>query len=92
MVGLTGVWMTLFYQRADGTGDLLYAFRLVFGSAMVVSIVLGLTAILPQERQPPPRLDDARLRDRTRRGHADADPDGWGSWPSARRMSSATTS
>src|SRR4029450_6860036 len=46
MVGLTGVWMTLFYARAEGTGDLLYVFRLAFGSAMVVSIVLGLAAIL----------------------------------------------
>jgi hypothetical protein len=45
LVGLTGVWMTLFYPRAEGSGDLLYAFRLVFGSAMVVSIVLGLTEI-----------------------------------------------
>jgi uncharacterized membrane protein len=45
MVGLTGVWMTLFYQRAEGTGDLLAAFRLLFGSAMVVSIVLGVAEI-----------------------------------------------
>jgi hypothetical protein len=37
--------MTLFYPRADGTGDLLYAFRLLFGSAMVLSIVLGFAAI-----------------------------------------------
>ena len=29
-----------------GDGELLYAFRLLFGSAMVVSIVLGFTAIL----------------------------------------------
>ena len=45
LVGLSGLWMTLFYPRADGTGDLLYAFRLLFGSAMVVSIVLGFLAI-----------------------------------------------
>jgi uncharacterized membrane protein len=45
LVGLSAVWMTLFYSRADGTGDLLYAFRLLFGSAMVLSIILGFAAI-----------------------------------------------
>ncbi|CAN7763079.1 DUF2306 domain-containing protein [Paenibacillus sp. LjRoot153] len=45
VVGLSGVWMTLFYSRPPGTGDLLYAFRLLFGSAMVVSIILGFTTI-----------------------------------------------
>jgi uncharacterized membrane protein YozB (DUF420 family) len=49
LIGLTGVWMTLFYARAEGTGDLLYLFRLVFGSAMVVSIVLGVAAILRRD-------------------------------------------
>jgi uncharacterized membrane protein YozB (DUF420 family) len=49
LVGLTGVWMTLFYARAEGTGDLLYLFRLAFGSAMVVSIVLGVRAILRRD-------------------------------------------
>jgi hypothetical protein len=45
LVGLSGLWMTLFYARPDGTGELLHALRLVFGSAMVVSIVLGFAAI-----------------------------------------------
>ena len=45
LVGLSALWMTLFYPRADGTGELLYALRLLFGSAMVVSIVLGFAAI-----------------------------------------------
>jgi hypothetical protein len=45
LVGLSAIWMTLFYPRADGTGDLLYAFRLLFGSAMVLSIILGFAAI-----------------------------------------------
>ncbi len=45
LVALTGLWMTLFYPRPHGTGDLLYALRLLFGSAMVVSIVLGFAAI-----------------------------------------------
>ena len=45
LVGLSGLWMTLFYPRAAGTGDLLYALRLGFGSAMVAAIVLGFAAI-----------------------------------------------
>jgi uncharacterized membrane protein len=45
LVGLSGLWMTLFYIRQEGTGDLLFVFRLLFGTAMVVSIVLGLAAI-----------------------------------------------
>ena len=49
LVGLTGLWMTLFYAPPDGSGHLLYASRLVFGSAMVVSIVLGLAAILRRD-------------------------------------------
>ena len=45
LVGLSGLWMTLFYPWPDGDGALLYALRLVFGSAMVVAIVLGFTTI-----------------------------------------------
>ena len=37
--------MTLFYPRPDGASDLLYTFRLLFGSGMVLSIVLGYIAI-----------------------------------------------
>jgi hypothetical protein len=37
--------MTLFYPWPAGDGALLYALRLLFGSAMVGSIVLGFTAI-----------------------------------------------
>jgi hypothetical protein len=45
IVALSALWMTIFYPRPDGVGPLLTAFRLLFGSAMVVSIVLGVTAI-----------------------------------------------
>ncbi|WP_202916265.1 DUF2306 domain-containing protein [Paenibacillus mesophilus] len=45
LVGLSGLWMTLFYSRPAGTGELLYVLRLLFGSAMVVSILLGFAAI-----------------------------------------------
>ena len=41
----SALWMTLFYSPKPGTGDLLYLLRLVFGSAMVASLVLGFTAI-----------------------------------------------
>ena len=44
-VALTGLWMTLFYAQKEGTGDLLYVFRLLAASGMGVSIVLGVTAI-----------------------------------------------
>jgi uncharacterized membrane protein len=41
----SALWMTLLYQQKPGTGDLLYVFRLVFGSAMAACLVLGFTAI-----------------------------------------------
>lgn len=45
VAALSGLWMTLFYDRPPADGDLLTAFRLVFGTAMVVSIVLATFAI-----------------------------------------------
>ena len=45
LVGLSGLWMTLFYPWPAGDGALLYALRLLFGSAMVVSVILGVTTI-----------------------------------------------
>jgi uncharacterized membrane protein len=45
LVGLSGLWMTLVYPGANGSSALLYALRLLFGSAMVVSIILGWTTI-----------------------------------------------
>jgi uncharacterized membrane protein YozB (DUF420 family) len=41
----TGVAMTLFYEAQPDSGALLHVFRLVFGSAMAASLVLGLTAV-----------------------------------------------
>ena len=37
--------MTLAFPRKEGTSDLLYTFRLLFGSGMAASIILGLTSI-----------------------------------------------
>lgn len=45
LVGLSGVWMTLFYPYANGTSTLLYLLRLLFGTMMVLSIVLAFVAI-----------------------------------------------
>lgn len=45
VVALSGLWMTRFYQLPDHDGALLYGFRLLFGSLMVISIVLGVAAI-----------------------------------------------
>lgn len=44
VVAGSGLWMTLFYPGAPG-GDLLWSVRLVVGSVMAASIVLGFTAI-----------------------------------------------
>jgi len=44
-VALSGLWMTLGYPRQTGTGALLYVVRLGVGSAMAVSIALGLAAV-----------------------------------------------
>ncbi len=44
-VALSGLWMTLLYARKEGTGELLYLFRLIASSGMGISIVLGLAAI-----------------------------------------------
>ena len=41
----TGLWMAHFYPWPAGDGEMLYVLRLLFGSAMAVSILLGLKAI-----------------------------------------------
>jgi hypothetical protein len=44
-VALSGLWMTLFYPWPEGDGVILYGLRLLFGSAMLLSILLGVAAI-----------------------------------------------
>jgi uncharacterized membrane protein len=51
LVGLSALWMTVFYPWPDGDGALLFALRLLFGSAMVASIILGFTTIRRGEVQ-----------------------------------------
>jgi uncharacterized membrane protein len=45
VAALSGLWMAHFYPWPAGDGQILYAERLIFGTAMVVSICLGLYAI-----------------------------------------------
>jgi uncharacterized membrane protein len=45
LVGFSGLWMTLFYPYLEGPSDLLYVLRLFFGSAMVLSIIIGFISI-----------------------------------------------
>ena len=44
-VALSALWMTVVFPHKEGTGDLLYLFRLLFGAGMALSIILGLAAI-----------------------------------------------
>lgn len=44
-VAVSALWMTQFYPRQPGTGELAYLFRLAFGSGMAVSLVLGVNTI-----------------------------------------------
>ena len=45
IVALSGLWMTQFYPWPAGDGTAVYVERLVFGSAMLASLVLGINAI-----------------------------------------------
>ncbi len=45
IAALSGLWMAVFYAIVPADSPLLHAFRLFFGSAMALSIVLGALAI-----------------------------------------------
>jgi uncharacterized membrane protein YozB (DUF420 family) len=45
LVAGSALWLTLLYPQKPGTGVTLFVLRLVFASAMLTSLVLGLTAI-----------------------------------------------
>jgi uncharacterized membrane protein len=46
VAGLSGLWMTQFYPASIASGsELLYGLRLLFGSAMVMCVVMGAVAI-----------------------------------------------
>ena len=44
-VALSALWMTLRFPLKEGTGELLYVFRLLFASGMAASLILGVAAI-----------------------------------------------
>lgn len=45
LVALSGLWMTLAYPWPAGDGVIVYAERLVFGAAMLSSVLLGVGAV-----------------------------------------------
>ena len=46
---VSGLWMSVFYDLPPSDGDLLRAFRLFFGTGMVLAILLGLAAALRRD-------------------------------------------
>lgn len=48
IAALSGLWMTKFYLLPAGDGELLYVFRLIFGSAMLISISIGFVVAIWQ--------------------------------------------
>jgi uncharacterized membrane protein len=49
LVAGSGLWMTLTYATKPGTGEMLYFFRLIVGSATIAALVLGFSAIRRQD-------------------------------------------
>jgi len=45
IAALTGLWMSHFYALPEIDGELLYVFRMFFGSLMFLSIIIGVIAI-----------------------------------------------
>ncbi|WP_394768225.1 DUF2306 domain-containing protein [Lacisediminihabitans sp.] len=45
LAALSGLWMAVFYPHPPGDGLALVVLRLIFGTAMVASIVLGIRAV-----------------------------------------------
>ncbi|WP_353987493.1 DUF2306 domain-containing protein [Ruicaihuangia caeni] len=49
VTALSGLWMAVFYSSSTGDGGLLMVARLVFGSAMVASLVVGVCALMRRD-------------------------------------------
>jgi uncharacterized membrane protein len=49
VIAFSALWLTLLYERKEGTGGLLYGVRLIVASYMAAAIVLGLTAVLRRD-------------------------------------------
>ncbi len=43
---LSGLWLTLTYPWANADGEAVYAARLIFGTGMALSLILGVTTVL----------------------------------------------
>ena len=57
-VALSALWLNQFFPRAHATRDLVYPLRLVFGVALVVTLVLGFRAVRRRDFAASPGLDD----------------------------------
>ncbi len=44
-VAVSAVWLTLFYERQPGTGELLFVLRLIFAPALATTLLLGARAV-----------------------------------------------
>jgi uncharacterized membrane protein len=51
VVALTGLWMAHFYPWPEWDGHIVYVQRLVFGSAMLLSILIGIDAVRRRDFQ-----------------------------------------
>jgi cytochrome bd-type quinol oxidase subunit 2 len=69
LAALSGLWMTVFYPRPVGDSEVLLVVRLIFGSAMLASIVLAVLAI---RRRDFPSHGVNRANQRTYRSHSRA--------------------
>jgi uncharacterized membrane protein len=49
LTALSGLWMAVFYTLPPSDGQLLLILRLIFGSAMALSLVLGVRAIVRRD-------------------------------------------
>jgi uncharacterized membrane protein len=49
VVAISGLWMTLNYPWAPNDGAMVYAERLVFGTAMLLSLIFGVRAIVRRD-------------------------------------------
>lgn len=49
VAALSGLWMVAFYPHTPGPADLTALFRLIFGSAMVGCLVMGVRAIVRRD-------------------------------------------
>ena len=60
-VAFSALWMTQFYPRQPGTGELAHLFRVAFGSGMAASIILGFKAIRSGGNRTDRTTGEARL-------------------------------